>query len=517
MTDTLVDLFRRAASGDTKPAVQALLRIQDKQGRVVPFMLKPAQDHYWDNRTEADIVLKAAQMGFTTAIQAEMFLDALFIPGLEVIYVAQREASAKRLFEVTQRFYRALPAEVLPQVNADSSHMLKFGWDNGAESTIEIGTARSKSFGRGRPVHRALFTEVAFYEGDEENTMAGIVARIPHGGRYVEESTANGQTGKFYEDYQGALKHENSLTPHFYGWWWEPEYAIEDDQPLINLGDYESWLKRTHDLTDAQIRWRRWQRGHYQSEEWFQQEFPESLDQAFMSVGDAVFDPGVIQSHTSGVTDPTHSQLAGAARYWQTRLPNRPYIISVDQASGEQIDDRNAPIDYQVATVWDVNLGTQVFSLRSKISQPRFADHIRRIYNHYNHGLVVVERNLAQYGFFSMLLDAGVHNLYVHSDGKMGYPMNQATKPLLVDNFREILGSPGAITIRSDNLIHELFNFRYLPNKSRSMGAAPGGHDDELITALFAFDPNVREQARVLYQPVDTPRNRPKPRKVSIA
>ena len=55
MTDTFEDTLRLAASGDILPAMEQLLRIQDKDGRLVPLVPKPAQLNYFKNRTEADI------------------------------------------------------------------------------------------------------------------------------------------------------------------------------------------------------------------------------------------------------------------------------------------------------------------------------------------------------------------------------------------------------------------------------------------------------------------------------
>ena len=70
------------------------------------------------------------------------------------------------------------------------------------------------------------------------------------------------------------------------------------------------------------------------------------------------------------------------------------------------------------------------------------------------------------------------------------------TKSMSIFNLREILNDPGGCVIRSDSLIREIRNYRYLPGRGINyMGAAPGGNDDEVMAAAIAFHPKVREQA----------------------
>jgi hypothetical protein len=517
LTDTLEELSRLAAKGNTRPFTEAFVRIQDKEGKMVPFRPKPAQEHYWNNRSEADIILKAAQMGFTTALQIEFFVDAMFIPGLEVLYAAQRDDSAKRLFEITTRMYRALPEGIRPPNLSETTHNLKLDFSGGRTSTIEIGTTASKSFGRGRPVHRALFTEAAFYEGNEENTMAGIVARIPHGGRYVVESTANGQAGKYYEDYLQAESKTNGLKAHFYSWWWDPGYTIESSERIKYTSEEQSLVEQ-HGLSMAQIKWRRWQIGHYNSMEFFQQEFPESPEQAFMAVGDNVFAKDTIDKARSGVRDPEKEGIGGDLRYWKGREPGRNYIISIDQASGNQLDSlRKTPTDFQVATVWDATSLEQCATLRGRIDQQSMVEYVKELYKFYGEPLVVVERNHAQYGFFDLLRTQGIYNIYVHNDGKFGFPTNMATKPLLIENMAQVIRTDGACDIKSANLVFEISNYRWLGRKGMgAMGAAPGSHDDELMTAAFAFWSEVRTQAYNSFTSAQVGGNRIPKKKVKL-
>src|SRR3990170_2069831 len=70
---------------------EALVKVVNKQGRVVPFVLKPAQLDFLTTRTDRDICLKGRQMGFSTLFEADFLLDAMIMPNLRVITVTQNE------------------------------------------------------------------------------------------------------------------------------------------------------------------------------------------------------------------------------------------------------------------------------------------------------------------------------------------------------------------------------------------------------------------------------------------
>lgn len=512
-------LLERASTGDTRPFIENMLRIQDKAGKIVPLKFNAVQDHYWANRTEADIALKPRQVGFTTQTQAEMFTDAMVIPGLEVKMLAQREESGKALFQITQRFMDSLPESVRPVVESDTTTKISWKFPSGSMSVIEIGTAKSRSFGRGRPAHRSLFTEVGLYEPGEEETMLGIISAMPFhediGARFVEESTANGMSGVFFSDWtaavEGLISEQGfSLTPHFYPWFFMPEYKLPGGViPPESLTEAElqvtsiAWDKYHISISDDQIRWRRHMVAVLKGEAYFLQEYPETPEQAFRNVGSSVFKQDQITKlQIRGVAKPEVDTSIpetsnGRVKYWEWPQPGIRYIVAVDQASGENLGVDLRPIDYQVVTVWDVQRMTQVCVARGHIEQKLFADIVAKLSEYYNNGLIVIERNHAQYGFFDLVRNAGGRNLYLHyPDQKIGFPTNTSTKPLLISNMQEML-TYGGFLPRHDNLVREMLNYRWQGTTRARAAASPGGHDDELMTAMFALWPDVVVQANI--------------------
>lgn len=519
--DALQDAVATAVSGDILPLMEMILKVQSKEGVMVPFVLNRAQKLIWDNRSPADINVKAAQMGISTMEIASMFTECMVQSGLECIIVAQREESVTELFQMINTFIAAMPEYMRPALDKETEHTIIFDHSveqPGLTSRITTGTINSRSVGRGRPRHRALFTEVAFYPTDAQVTMAGIIARMPRGiSRVVLESTADGQAGYFYELWQMATageKDQKSFTaykPHFIPWFLAAEYRYPmtpGDKwggPITSYSDGETFLKMRFKLDDDQIRWRRWQEALI-GEDMRKQEFPESPDEAFLPLGAAVFETHVVDRHAYTIEDA--GVRAGAQDYipnydvWKEADFGQPYIVSLDQASGEQRDPNNRPLDFSAITVWNaINLEQMAtFRDRSLLSKD-FAALAVDIAKKYNDALIVPEANLAKFGFTDWLIELGAGPIYMHRyiDSKtlrVGYPVNVATKPALKDNFRMVLQQEGGCYIRSANLIKEMRNYRYLKGSGmRSMGAPVGGNDDELMTAFFAFDQEVRSQA----------------------
>ena len=508
------ELIKNAAMGDSRPFMEKMLRVRTKQGRLAPFHLKPAQSLYWGNRTESDIILKAAQMGFTTLFQAEFFIDAMVVPGIEILLLAQLDDTAVKLFRTTEVFMNSLPEGVRPKLSGSTQHSIEFDHsavESGLKSTITVGSAQSKTFGRGVPTHRLLATEVAFYDDNALNVLAGIIARMPAGiSRRIEESTADGQQGYFYENWMRATEEEEGAqTPHFFPWFLDPDYRIAFSPETRwgkhigedNLTDHERYLMSEYNLDNDQLRWRRWKTEDLR--DLFKQEFPENPDEAFLPIGASVFELSQIDPAALSVSKPV--SVTDGMLVWAGPQLGRSYEVVIDQASGEQRDPNERPLDFQCITVWDsVTLEQMACYRKREVTARSLAKIASDIASQYHDALVIPEANLAKFGFMEWLREFGVKNIYVHRRPgtqsrfgfSEGFPTTSATKPIAVSNYRDILRIEGGTTIHSSNLIRELRNYRYQRGgQSSRMGAAPGGNDDELMTAMIAAMPEVREQA----------------------
>jgi hypothetical protein len=256
------------------------LVILTKGQEFVPFVPNRAQAHLLARLTGRDLVLKARQMGISTAVQAHMFLQA--VNGVaRVTTLAQDKVTTDKLRDVAVQFYEALPPEQQPVRVVNSATRMRFG----NQSILYYGTAGNPRGGRGGTYSHVHGSEVAFWKNGRQ-MLAGLLQGVPAEGSIVLESTANGARGWFYDQVMGALNGENQWTLHFFPWWWEAGYTLAVDAPL-DLAEEEARLVQAHGLTDGQIAWRRAKQ--IELGELFRQEYPEDVYSAFLVSGEGYF------------------------------------------------------------------------------------------------------------------------------------------------------------------------------------------------------------------------------------
>jgi len=261
--------------------------IKDKEGRKIPFRMNPDQAKFMSERHGLDLILKARQRGFTTVIQLDMLDDCLFTPNLSAGVIAHSLTDAKAFFKDKIKFaYDNLPREFRELVPAenDSADSLRFG--NG--SSIRVGVSlRSGTLQR---LHVSEYGKLcAKYPDRAREVKTGAFNTVHVGQRITVESTAEGRGGGFYEMVQLARKLEEMGAPltaldfkfHFFTWWTDDGYVLEDDVPeTVEMREYFAKL-------EAQgVRLRREQRAWYTKKSEQQgddmgQEFPSTPDEAF--------------------------------------------------------------------------------------------------------------------------------------------------------------------------------------------------------------------------------------------
>lgn len=207
---------------------------------VAPFIPNESQMELFNGLHHRNIILKARQLGFTTAI-AIYFLDcALFRENVRAAVIAQSEDTAKAIFRDKVQFaYTRLPAslrDAMPLAR-DSQSELLFAHNN---SSIRVATSsRSATL---QYLHISEFGKIcAKYPDRAAEVITGSIPSVTGDGVIFIESTAEGQEGPFYEMTDRALKASLSGKKlgakdykfHFFPWWVEPRYAADDIDVII--------------------------------------------------------------------------------------------------------------------------------------------------------------------------------------------------------------------------------------------------------------------------------------------
>jgi len=461
---------------------------------------------YYDHRTRRDVILKPRQLGFSTQICGLFFADTLLRPNTTSVIVAHDTDSSEKIFRIVQLFWERLPEDERQRMGVPRfSNRREFLWPN-INSHFFVGTAGALTFGRGQTINNLHCSEFAFWPKPEE-ALTALTEAVPADGRIVIESTANGMGNYFHDLWVAAKGGGNAFAPQFYVWFESPEYRTSGEA-LGDLSDEERKLKTTWGLDSDQIRWRRGKQRELRDR--FQQEYPESDVTCFLASGRCCFDVSAlttaqarIAAETSpdiiaGLPDGDKSISIAPARLsvWKRPEVNRLYVIGADVGEGL------AGGDASCACVLDKETGEQVAELHGRIPPERFGQLLHALGWLYNMATVAVERNNHGHSTLNTLRHALRYpRLYYHvrydrtgnSAPMLGWPTDQATKPILVDDLAAAIAG-GHLLVHSSGLIDECFTF--VTTDSGSQEAQEGKHDDRVIAAGIAWQARKRGVSR---------------------
>jgi hypothetical protein len=296
-------------------------KIADKRGRLIPFVLKPAQaelDRLLEDQRAAGkpmraICLKARQVGISTAIQGKLIHRCTQRERYDAVVVAHDRDTGAKLYRMAETLYANLPEDptLKPALGQHRrQRFLHFAgeglWQRGdifPDSHYHVDTAGEFQAGRGGTYRAIHASEVAFW--DQINTkLASLTAAVPEDSETLLtlESTANGFNA-FKDRWDDAEAGRSDYVAFFWPWWKEDEYSLpfasETEKERFQVGDSadpyadeEPDLVAHHGLSLEQLNWRR----HYIANQYggdvriFHQEMPSTPAEAFISTGQKVFD-----------------------------------------------------------------------------------------------------------------------------------------------------------------------------------------------------------------------------------
>jgi len=517
---------------DPRPWIEANLQIRSKDRRIIPLKLNPLQADYHAHATQWDVILKARQIGFTTLICARYFADSVLRPNTVSVIVAHDTDSSEKIFRIVQLFWERLPPAIQAMAGKPRfSNRREYSWPD-INSQFYVGTAGALTFGRGQTINNLHCSEFAFWPKPEEALVA-LSEAVPADGRIVIESTANGVGNYFHDLWRAAMQRENRFAPHWYRWFDSAEYAIAPTAAeevawraqlasggspgsgpammtdgVAPLDRDEIGLIRGHGLSFAQIKWRREKIRDLDGR--FRTEYPENAVDCFEASTRGVFDPDALARAAARIAPAPAPQRMDMLRgkdtqvpvapasllVWEEPVAERVYVIGADVGEGVENGDASA------ACVLDRSSGAQVAELHGHVPPDRFAQMLNLLGRWYNGALLAVERNNHGHSTLNTLRNVCRYpRLYYHvrydqtrqGTAMLGWPTDQATKPILVDDLAAAILEE-ALIMRSDGLVDECRTF--VTHDGGSQGAQPGKHDDRVIAAGIAWQARKRMVAR---------------------
>jgi hypothetical protein len=223
--------------------LENLYTIIDKNGSKIRFKPNAEQiDLLFDRMWYRNLVLKARQLGLSTAILLYILDSAAWGENINCGVVADTLDNAEKLFRKIEVAFDAFPLELQQALKLKKRTTSEMYFGNGSS----IGVSTSMRGGTINILHVSEFGKICAHDLIKaREIVTGSMEAVPKNGAIFIESTAEGEDGYYYDYVTEALKRVDSkqhLTQmdfrlHFYAWWQNPEYALSDsDTELVTIG-----------------------------------------------------------------------------------------------------------------------------------------------------------------------------------------------------------------------------------------------------------------------------------------
>lgn len=497
-----------------EPALRRL-KIENKGGDIVYFrpnreqkeFIRVVEQQETDGKPIRIIILKARQMGLSTATEGVIFVRSQVIDNTRALIIAHEIESSEHLLQMTKLFWDSSPFSKIytPKWNSRK----EMAWHD-HRSTIKIATAGNKNPGRGKTLRALHVSEIAFYE-NASKAMLALNQAVPNhpNSMVVLESTANGIGNYFHERWTEAWDEgESDYYPLFFPWQDFPEYCLQGPYPVLDNKrlDAEEKHLRAMGLSDGRLYWRRWAIRNLCENDlvMFHQEYPSTPDEAFASTGTNVFSISKLKScydpaaymqgdlHRSG---PNYIEFKPSEE-GELKLFKRP---AADHDAGQYFigEDSTYTVNHDFCCIQVINRRTyeQVAIWRGRRDAYTIAEEVVKLARFYNDAMVSVETTGPGQGTIGCLIEMGYPNIWrnTYADKLPGQPSNQLgwhtgekTKEWLIAWMKKLLVDRKVI-IHDKTTYTEMVNWIRLPGGKYGPAQGEGkGHDDTILALMIA-------------------------------
>jgi hypothetical protein len=512
------------------------LWIVTKEGTLDRFVMWRAQRRLWQivkEKMDAGepvriYILKARQLGFSTLISAIVFWFVSMYRFKNVLMVSHDLQSAEQILNKLKTFWTKMSKTIQPDQKLSNRKELyltnKEGTGN--DSRVLVQTADNVHLGASMTIHAAHLSEFARYEKVQKDVRlawATLEQTIPYKPNTMVflETTAWGFG--FAKDF---WDNENGFEKVFISWVAGDEYTHEvplDERDLFSVPDSpygdevevrehvrkelrfwypdeagdEQWVELE---SLRRLRWRREKiaSGFDGDIGLFQQEYPITALEAFLTTGSAVFNNMKIQGQLDALTKEemptrfqwdnerrvfTPSPRAGRLSVWREPERGSSYLIGVDVSEGLVDGDESA------VQVLETPSMSQVARWSGLLAPDDLADLVAYMGHHYNTAAVCVEVNGPGYATNLRLAKQLYYPLMYRRESfdttgktwqkKYGFNTNKQTKQVLVSTLRAAFNED-TVRLRDTETLKQMSYYVLNGEKYE----AQSGYNDDLVMAL---------------------------------
>lgn len=267
--------------------------VADKEGKAVLFQPWPEQQKFYDNLWYRNVIPKARQRGFSTAVQIMMLDAALFVPNTSCAVIAQDENTALQIFQKKIRFaWDRLPKIIQRMTPLRYQTKHEMVWDHDSSFLVAT-TTRGTTL---QYLHVSEYGKICAQDpARADEIQEGSLPSVDQYGVIVVESTIETPYGNFSQMVRNAQQHQQSgrpLTPldyklHFASWWDADEYETDPTHVVLSPKD-NAYFHRIEGAIGRDIgpRKRAWYVAQRNStfggsDEKMWRQYPSTLEEAF--------------------------------------------------------------------------------------------------------------------------------------------------------------------------------------------------------------------------------------------
>lgn len=464
------------------------------------------------------IVLKARQLGISTATEGILFNWAFIHPGTNGLVIAHEAEASSGLFEKTKMYWDTWPLR--PYYTLKYATRRELFWME-TRSHLKVATAKNVASGRGSTLHAVHASECAFYS-DPEALMVGLNQTIPnqHGTIVVLESTANGVGNWFHKQWQSAERGESEYIPVFYPWYRHPEYKTVTTLNIKSELDADERNLLRYGASYENLAWRRWAIINRASGDldFFMQEYPATPEEAFITTGRPIFSQSRLRecfNKQQGFRGVLHDLQNGRVKFIADSSGNLT-IYKAPRAGDTRSDryfvsgDPSYAVEGDPACIQVINRQTfeQVAVWHGKVDPITLGDEMIRIGKFYNHAILCPEVEGGGQATIATIINRGYGNIWMHRAADRvpkgfsayGWSTNWQRKSWAIGTLSRLI-SDRSLTVHDQITYDQLLNYVVKPNGDWG-NSDPDIHDDAVmalaiaVTASRAEGPFVAEDDR---------------------
>lgn len=491
--------------------IETFIKIADKEGNIVPFILTDEQRNLVENLAHQNIISKSRQLGISVVTVALSIRACVVNSNTNCVLISHNQSSTNAVFDKLKQQFYSLPDWLRPKLITNNRQALTF--ENG--SSIVCMTAGNKDVGRGSTYNGIVhLSEFAFWK-DQDRQLKSVMQAVTSSATVIIESTSNGYNG-YSSLFLSAKNGENSFKPFFFNWingrsLFKPQYdesvklyKAQHNGKMLTENDYDEEELQLAKLgmTPEQAVWRR-DKISISGLDAFHVEYPATPEESFVATGSAVvYDNAKVVKLQQALVErkivPLKiDKIVGLPQILRTYVQNKSldiykvprvgmkYYIGVDVSEG-----LGGKHDYSTMFVMDKD-GEQVAEFHNnKVAPFIFADIVNAMGRWYNKALLCVEKasgghsvieRLRYEHHYGNMVKYKSYDEFNRTVWQIGYSTNNKTKSLAVNDSREWFDK-GMVKIVSNNLLEEMKTF--VAEENGSFNAVTGCHDD-LVSAFW--------------------------------